>query len=146
MTIEVREAFVARWVDMDFNQHMRNAAFLGCAEETRMRYMSAHGFPVTELARLQIGPVVLEDRIVYKRELRLLEAFTVDLALAAMSDDGRKMKMRSRFVTDADGALCATVESVGLWFDIAARKPTLPPPALLQSMLSLPRTEDFERW
>jgi acyl-CoA thioesterase FadM len=39
MTKPFIEKFRARWADMDFNQHMRNAAYLGCAEETRVRYL-----------------------------------------------------------------------------------------------------------
>jgi acyl-CoA thioester hydrolase len=137
--------FNARWADMDFNQHLRNAAFLGYAEDTRIQFMTAHGFPAHELTRLQMGPVVLEDRLQYKRELKLLEAFRVDLAVAAITDDGRRMKVRNRFFREADEVLCATVESVVLWFDLAARAPTPPPEALARLWLEAARTDDFTR-
>ncbi len=140
------ERFSARWVDMDFNQHMRNAAYLGCAEETRMRFLVANGFPPDELRRLQLGPVTVEDKLTYKQELRLLEPFSVELTLVAITDDARKMKLRNRVLRDRDGALCATVESVGLWFDIAARRPVAPPEDLRAVWLGLHRSEDFERW
>lgn len=143
-----REPFVqeyrARWVDMDFNQHMRNAAYLGCAEETRIRFLDAHGFTAGELARRQIGPVVLEDRLTYRRELRLLERFRVDLAVAAITPDARKMKVRNRFFLADDGADIAAVESFVLWFDIAARRPITPPDDLAATWLALARSDDFE--
>jgi len=135
----------ARWADMDFNQHMRNAAFLGCSEETRMRYLDSRGWTMDEFVRRRIGPVVLEDRLVYKKELRLLEHFQVDLALAAITEDGRKMRLRNQFLRKADGALCAVVESFVLWFDLAARRPVVPPTELLALWLDLPRTDDFAR-
>src|SRR5262249_38955591 len=91
------QEYRARWADMDFNQHMRNAAYLGVAEETRMRFMEANGWPMPEFARRKLGPVVVEDRIIYRKELGLLEAFRVDLMLAATSDDGRKFRVRNRF-------------------------------------------------
>lgn len=128
--------FRARWADMDFNQHMRNAAFLACSEDTRMLYLDQHGWTMEEFAKRRIGPVVLEDRLVYMKELKLLEAFRVDLALAAITEDGRRMKLRNRFFRSRDGASCAVVESVVLWFDLAARKQVAPPPELA-------RTEDF---
>jgi len=137
------QEYGARWVDMDFNQHMRNAAYLGCAEETRIRFLAAHSFGAGELLRRQIGPVVLEDRVIYRRELHLLERFRVDLAVAAISADARKMKLRNRFHLSSDGSEIASVESFVLWFDIAARRPIAPPPDLAALWLALARTDDF---
>src|SRR5690242_3571568 len=103
------EQYEARWADMDFNQHMCNAAFLGCAEETRMRYLASSGFPMSELERMRLGPVVIEDKLSYKRELKLLERFRVDLALMAITADARRMKLRNTFYRDSDSELCAVV-------------------------------------
>src|SRR5262249_11037077 len=147
MTPDMPEAFVqdyrARWADMDFNQHMRNAAYLGWGEETRMRFLDAHGFGMGEFERLGLGPVVVEDRLTYRSELRLLEAFQVDLVVAGISVDARKIRVRNRFRRTADGTLCATLESVVLWFDLQARKTIAPPPKLRELWLAVPRTEDF---
>jgi acyl-CoA thioester hydrolase len=133
----------ARWSEMDFNQHMRNAAFLAASEDCRMRFMAARGFTLEKLREHQIGPVVLEDRLVYRREIRLLDPFRVDLALAAITHDGRRMKVRNSFFRESDGEDCATVESVALWLDLVARKPIIPPQELSAAWLSLPRTDDF---
>jgi acyl-CoA thioester hydrolase len=136
------EHFRARWADMDFNQHMRNAAYLGCAEDTRMRWLDRSGFPMTRFRALGIGPVVLEDRLTYKRELGLLEPFAVDILLAAATDDFRKVKVRNPFFLD-DGTPCAVVESFLLWFDLGTRRPVVPPDDLQAVWRALPRTEDF---
>lgn len=138
------QEFRARWADMDWNQHMRNAAFLGCSEETRMRYLDSRGFTMEELLRRRLGPVVVEDRLVYRQELKLLERFRVDLALVASTGDARRVKLRNRFFRASDGAPCATVESVVLWLDLDARRAVPPPPDLRDLWLSLARTEDFE--
>jgi acyl-CoA thioester hydrolase len=137
------QEYRARWSDMDWNQHMRNAAFLGCAEETRMRFLDARGWSMAEFERRRIGPVVVEDRITYRRELRLLEPFRVDLWLAGCAPDLRTMRVRNRFQRTEDGELCATVDSVVLWFDLAARRRVAPPEELAALWLSLPRTDDF---
>lgn len=129
---------------MDFNQHMRNSAFLGCSEETRMRFLDANGWTMAQFRERHIGPVVLEDRLTCKRELQLLEHFQVDLMLAAITQDGRRMRLRNRFFRTADQALCAVVDSVVLWFDLEARKPTPPPQQLRDIWLGLARAEDFE--
>lgn len=46
----------ADWLLCDPNGHKRNSAYLGLA--VRMRYLDANGFPVSEFARLGLGPVV----------------------------------------------------------------------------------------
>jgi acyl-CoA thioester hydrolase len=142
--MDFSESYRARWADMDFNQHMRNAAFLGCAEETRMRFLDSRGFGMAEFQKQQFAPVVLEDRITYKHELRLLEAFRVDVQVAASTRDLRRLKVRNRFFRESDGALCATVESVFLWFDLKERKPRLPPEPLKKAWSDVSQTDDFE--
>ena len=137
------QEYRARWADMDFNQHMRNAAYLGVAEETRLRYLEDGGWTMAELYRRRLGPVVIEETLTYKKELRLLEPFRVDMAMAASSADARKMKVRNRFFRNSDEALCATVETLILWLDLDARRTVAPPPEMGKLWLDLARTEDF---
>ncbi|HET9037318.1 MAG TPA: thioesterase family protein [Myxococcaceae bacterium] len=137
------QEYRARWADMDFNQHMRNAAYLGVAEETRLRFLEDGGFSMDELYRRHLGPVVVQDVLTYKKELRLLEPFRVDMAMASITADARKMKVRNRLFRSSDGTHCATVESFILWFDLKARRAIVPPADLGQLWLGLARTEDF---
>jgi YbgC/YbaW family acyl-CoA thioester hydrolase len=132
----------ARWPDMDFMQHMRNAAYLGASEDCRMHFLTANGFSMDTLRARQLGPVVVEDKLTYKRELKLLEPFVVELALAAITRDGRRMNVRNTLVRE-DGSVAAIVESIVLWFDIAARKPVVPPDDLRDAWMKLARTSDF---
>ncbi len=139
------EAFRARWTDMDF-QHMRSGAFLECAEETRVRFLSEHGWPMARFLEASIAPVALEDKLTYRHELRLLDAFRVDLAVAAITPDARWMKVRSRFVRDLGDVHVATVETVLVCHDVQTRKPVVPPGALASVWLGAARTPDFEAW
>jgi acyl-CoA thioester hydrolase len=135
----------AQWRDMDFNQHMANSAFLDYASNTRILFFDSVGFTARTFAEFQIGPVVLDDRLVYRREIRLLEQFTVDFETVALSSEGRRFHVRNRFTTESQG-LCATVDSVGLWFDLAARRPVVPPDGLRRAFAELSRAEDFTDW
>lgn len=145
MTEPFTVEYQAQWRDMDFNQHMGNSAFLDYASNTRTEFSAARGFSVERWAELRFGPVVLEDRLSYRREIRLLERFTVDLEMAALASDGRKFKIRNTFRAE-DGTVCAIVESAGLWFDLDARKPTVPTPELRAAWESAPHAADFESW
>ena len=145
MTVSFSADYRAQWRDMDFNQHMANSAFLDYAGNTRMLFLDSVGFTAARFAEMMIGPVILEDRLMYQREIRLLEPFTVDVRLAAVTANARKFKIRNRFLR-ADGEQCAVVESSGLWFDLTERRPVVPPDALRDAWHSLARTDDCENW
>ena len=136
-------ALFARWPDIDFNQHMRNAAYLGASEDCRMQFLTDRGFGLEEFARRKLGPVVLEDRIRYRRELRPLEPFVVQLLLAGATRDCRRIRVRNRIVRSSDRELSATVDSLVMWLDIETRKTIVPPEELQSCWLGLARTNDF---
>jgi len=135
--------FHVRWGDLDFNAHMKNTAYLDMGPDVRMMFFAENGFPMREFERLRIGPVILRDELDYYRELKLLEPVTVDLVLAGLSDDGSRFRIRNHFVRE-DGKMAARVTSTGGWLDLDARKLTVPPEALLQALLAMPRSDDFE--
>ena len=136
------KTLVAGWGDMDFNAHMRNTAYLDKSADVRMMYFADNGFPMAEFVRLKLGPVVMKDEIEYFRECRLLDEITVTFAMAGLSEDASRMMLRNEFFRE--GVLCARVTSTAGWFDLAARKLTVPPAALAAPLKALTRTEDFK--
>jgi len=134
---------MAGWGDMDFNSHMRNTAFMDKAGDVRMLFLSEHGFPMSELMRQRIGPVVMKDEIVYLKEVMLLDEITVTLAVAGLAPDGSRWMLRSDIIRP-DGKLAARITSTGGWLDLGARKLVAPPPALMATWQSLSKTEDFQ--
>ncbi len=135
--------FYTRWADLDSNAHMANTAYLDLCVDVRMMFFREHGFDVAEFARLKIGPVVKKDELEYFRELRLLEPVRITLALAAISPDGARFRLRNELFRE-EGTLAARVTSAGGWLDLVARKLVAPPPALLAALQAMSRTEDFE--
>jgi acyl-CoA thioester hydrolase len=134
---------MAGWGDMDFNSHMRNTAFMDKAGDVRMLFLSENGFPMSELMRLRIGPVVMKDEIAYFKEVMLLDEITVTLGVAGLSPDGSRWMLRSDVIRP-DGKLAARITSTGGWLDLGARKLIAPPPALLATWQSLYKTDDFQ--
>jgi acyl-CoA thioester hydrolase len=132
----------AGWADMDFNAHMKNAAYLDKAADVRQMFLIEHGFPVEEFLRLRIGPVVMKDEVEYFKEVGLQQEITVTYALAGHAPDGSRFLLRHE-VFRSDGKLSARVTSAGGWLDLAERKLVAPPPALLAAMLLLEKTSDF---
>ncbi len=133
----------AGWGDMDFNSHMRNTAFLDKCVDVRMMFFAENGFPMEELMRRHIGPVVMRDEVEYFKEVYLLERLRVTLMLAGLAEDGSRFSLRNEIWRD-DGKLIARVTSTGGWLDLTTRKLINPPETLLAAMRSLSKTEDFQ--
>ena len=133
----------AGWGDMDFNQHMKNTAFLDKAGDVRMMFFAEHGFPMSEFSRLMIGPIVFKDEVEYFKEINLLDEIRVTVAAAGFSEDGSRFMIRNEFYRP-DGKLAARLTSSGTWLDLAKRKVTIPPKELIAAMKSLPRTDDYK--
>jgi acyl-CoA thioester hydrolase len=134
--------FEVGWFDCDANRHLKNTAFLEYAIESRFRYFNENGFPASAFAEHRIGPVVVRDEIVYRRELHLLEKFKVQFLSAGVNGSGTRNLVVNRIVK-ADGELAAEVRSMIVWFDLAQRKVRVPPPQLAAAIAALPHTQDY---
>lgn len=133
---------IAGWGDMDFNSHMRNTAYLDKAADVRMMFFAEHGFPMCELTRLRVGPVVMHDALDYFREFALLDEVRITLTLAGLADDGSRMTLCNEFLRP-DGRVAARVTTTAGWLDLAARKLVAPPAKLLAALESLTRAPTF---
>jgi acyl-CoA thioester hydrolase len=79
---------VARWADIDLNQHMRHSDFADCAAHTRTEWLNANGLPIEKLVELKMAPVMFEDGTRYLKEVRLGERIHIELQLAGADGDG----------------------------------------------------------
>jgi acyl-CoA thioester hydrolase len=134
--------FHVGWAEIDFNQHMRNTAFLDLAVDTRMLYYKENGFALQQLERLKLGPVVLRDEIEYFRELKLLDAVDVTLAIAGLSRDAARWRLRNEYFAE-NGKLAARLTSTGGWLNLTTRKLCVPPDPLANLLRALAKTADY---
>lgn len=132
----------AGWSEMDYNAHMGNTAYLDKAVDVRLSYFAENGFPTSELARLNIGPVILSEQLEYFREIRLLQEFTVTLELAGLSPGGHRFRLRNEFFRP-DGECCARITTFGGWLDLERRKLIDPPSEIVAALRRLTRSEDY---
>ncbi len=137
------KTFTVRWADCDVNGHMRNTSYSEYAIDTRVAFLSEHGFPFSRFVESGIGPVILHEAIDYLREVGLGETITVDLAVLGISPDGA----RFRFGHDLwlpNRKKAARVIIAGGWMDLELRKLRLPPDDLARVLQEAPRAESFE--
>lgn len=136
--------FQVTWADLDSNAHLKNTRYLDYAAQARFLFLAEAGFTPQAFAEAKMGPVVFEDRVEYRKELRLLQHFSVRMQVGGLSEDGAKFIMVNE-VLNPKGELCARVQTTAAWFSLDSRKVTPPPPALKAAMEQAERTEDF-RW
>ena len=135
--------FHVSWAHLDANGHMANSAFLDLVVDVRFMHFAEQGFTPAEFARLRIGPVIRRDEVDYYREMHLLQQVRVTHALAGLSEDASRFRMRNELFRP-DGEMAARITTLGGWFDRAARKLVAPPEKLAAALRSLERTPDFE--
>ncbi len=87
-SLSFQHQFRVGWSDLDGNAHMGNTSYLAHASDTRMLFFAQHGFTLARFASEKFGPVVMRDELVYRKELRLMDEFTVDFQLVGLSEDG----------------------------------------------------------
>lgn len=121
MSYEVQ--FTTKWSDFDPNRHMRHTAYNDYAAEVRIRYFAFAGFPVSQLAKDHIGPILFEENTSFRKEIYSGENIRVNMALIGLSEDKRKWKLRHE-VFNQNGELSAIITVFGAWIDLQKRKLT----------------------
>ncbi len=135
--------FQVTWSDLDANNHLRNTGYFDYAGQSRFLYFETCGIGPDFFKEHGIGPVVLNEEILYRRELRLLDRFQIRLS------SGGANNAHTRFifvntVFNAAGKLCAEVRSTFVWFDQERRRIVPAPDPLLKAMQALPRNDHYE--
>ncbi|MDX1644782.1 MAG: thioesterase family protein [Thermoanaerobaculia bacterium] len=122
------------WIDIDANGHMSNSRYLDYATQTRFRCLAERGFSPDDFRRHGIGPVMFEDTLRYRSELRFLDEFTVSFEYERLDEEGRKFRVVNRFTRA--GEEVAVVDARGAWFDLETRSVVVPPAKLLAALSS----------
>lgn len=136
-TIEVR------WSDIDANQHVTHTAYATFATHTRVEWMASIGCTISELLDLKFGAVLLKEQTEYYREIFLGEPVTVELYFAGGSEDHSQWKFVHKLY-NSKGKLSALHTVYGVWIDSTTRKISPPPKYLLDRLIGLEKSEDFE--
>jgi acyl-CoA thioester hydrolase len=136
--------FQVTWSHMDANGHVGNVHYNALATDARVALLLAAGYSFN--ASQTIGPVVLNDTIHYRKELRYGDKGKVTILLAGSSVDHAKFKIRHEiFRTGQEGdELCCVVDTFGGWMDLKERKLVCPQADYASRFVELPKTLDYE--
>jgi acyl-CoA thioester hydrolase len=113
---------------LDTFRHVNNATYLTLLEEARWEFLTKNGLDLNNIHNTGIGPVVLECRIQFLKELRLREAIVIESKIVSFE---KKVGMMHQDILNQEGDLSSHAELTFGVFDMKARKLILPPPEWL---------------
>jgi len=134
--------FEIRWSDVDANRHLGNSAYINFMSHTRMSFMTQMGFGHTEMAKHNIGPVVLYEHMYYFKEIFPGKPIKVSLELKGLSENGMFFQFYHNFY-DSKGKNVARGDMMGAFIDLTKRKLMGLPSELLQNLHKIDKTKDF---
>lgn len=132
-----------RWADIDANRHLRHSAYFDYGATVRMMFLSENGLTTQKLEELHIGPILFREEAIFKREIKLEDTITVDVALVKATPDYRRWSLRHNFIRP-DGKLAAIINLDAAWIDIVQRKLTVPGEFVQHIFEKIPKTSDFQ--
>jgi acyl-CoA thioester hydrolase len=137
------KSYELRWSDADANGHVRHSVYSELGAEVRIAWLREGGFPWKRFEELGVGPVLLREELVYRREIGLGERVRVDLVALGLSPDGARWRLRHDIHRE-DGSLAGSVTVLGGWLDLAARHLVVPPEPLAALLRDTGRAPEFE--
>jgi acyl-CoA thioester hydrolase len=105
--------------------------------------LSEGGLNLGKLEELEIGPILFREEAIFKREIRLDDALTLDVVLVKSTADFSRWSLRHHF-TKADGTLAAILNIDGAFMDLIKRKLAVPNEFVQRIFSSFPKSEDYE--
>jgi acyl-CoA thioester hydrolase len=137
------KAIQVRWSDLDPNVHLRHSVYYDWGAMNRIEFFYAVGLTAGMMQQLRFGPILFREECIFKKEIRLGDNVSINLALAKSRKDYSRWSIRHEIMKNGD-TVCAILTVDGAWIDIEKRKLTVPPGLVLEVFSKMPRTDDFE--
>ena len=136
-------AIQIRWSDMDANRHLRHSAYYDYGAAMRIMVLSDGGLTLKKLEEFEVGPILFREEAIFKREIRLDDALTLDVALVKSTPNFSRWSLRHHFIK-ADGSIAAILNIDGAWMDLIQRKLTVPNELIQTIFATFPKTPDYQ--
>lgn len=131
-----------RWSDLDPNYHVRHSVYYDYGAYVRICFLGDHGITTEFFTQHHFGPILFREECVFRRELKLGDAVTIDLQLLKSRHDHSRWTIQHTIMRNNE--LAATLTMDGAWIDTLKRKLTIPPSLAHDTFESMPRAESFE--
>lgn len=131
-----------RWSDLDPNFHVLHSKYYDIGAYSRMSFFTEQGITVPLMQQHQVGPILLREECIFKKEIKFGDEITVSLYLDKISHDHRKWTMHHEIWKNKD-TLAAFITIDGAWMNTQLRKLTSPPGIFMKCFDIIPKTPGF---
>lgn len=131
-----------RWADIDANFHLRHSVYYDWGATCRVEFLQKHGLNLALMQQLQIGPILLREECIFKREIRIGDEVALNMELVSCRRDFSRWSIRHTFYKNKE-TVSAVLTIDGAWIDTAKRKMAVPPEAGIRVFSAMPKAEDF---
>jgi thioesterase-3 len=121
---------IIKEIYLDTFGHMNNATYLTLLEEARWDLLTRNGFGLEKIQESRLGPTILEIKLKFLKEIRLLEKITIETQMLSYE---RKVGVLSQKML-RDNEVCCEAEFVIALFNLKERKLELPTPEWLHAI------------
>ena len=131
-----------RWADLDPNFHLRHSVYYDYGAYIRFSYFHEFGITQEVLTEHHFGPILFREECIFRKELRMGDAITINLELLKARKDFSRWSIVHQLKKNDQLAAILTLD--GAWIDTKARKLTGLPPEFRPIFDQMPRSENFE--
>lgn len=130
-----------RWADIDANFHVLHSRYYDYCASARMKVLTEYGITMQSIQQHGIGPVLLREECVFKRELKFGDEIEVRITLQKATEDFSRWSFVNEIWKNKD-TLAAVVTVDGAWMDVAKRKLVTPPELYQTIFKQFPRLQN----
>lgn len=130
-----------RWADIDANFHVLHSRYYDYCADARMKALQSGGITMQLIQQHGVGPVLLREECVFKRELKFGDAIEIRIFLKSVTEDFSRWSFICEIWKNND-TLSAVVTVDGAWIDVAKRKLVAPPDVFQDVFKQLPKAEN----
>lgn len=131
-----------RWADIDPNFHVLHSKYYDYCASARMAVLSDKGITMQTIQEYNIGPVLLREECVFKRELKFGDEIEVRIKLSKADKNFSRWSFVNEIWKNGD-TLAAIVTVDGAWMDTIKRKLVAPPEIFQKVFDMIPKAESF---
>ena len=132
-----------RWSDLDPNFHLRHSVYYDFGAYCRINFLFDNGITEDVMREHSIGPILFREECFFMKEIIFGDKISISLKLKSVSADSRKFSMQHEIFKN-ENELAALLIVDGAWMDTVKRKITAPPQIIIDTLNTIPKTEDYK--
>ena len=115
-----------RWADLDPNFHVMHSKYYEYGATCRMKFLMDNGLTTGWMQKNFLGPILLREECLFKKELTLKDELIIDLKAISVSENFSRWTLQHH-IYKADRQLAAIINIDGAWMDIKLSTLAEPP-------------------